>query len=168
MSTPFMGQVMLVGFNFVPRGFAACNGQLMAISQNQALFSLLGTTYGGDGVTTFALPNMQSRTPYGIGPNNPWGAIGGQENVTLSVSQIPSHMHVFGYSSQAGAARAPTDCLLGNTGSTAIYAPASGTQVPTNPGTIGMAGQSQPHSNIQPYTTLNFIIALQGIFPSRS
>src|ERR1044072_6647492 len=122
MSTPFMGQVMLVGFNFVPRGFAACNGQLMAISQNQALFSLLGPTYGGDGVTTFALVNIQRRTPDAIGPNNQWGAIGGLENVTLSVSQIPSHMHVFGYSSQAGAARAPTDCLLGNTGSTAIYA----------------------------------------------
>nr|WP_250626453.1 tail fiber protein [Pinirhizobacter soli] len=168
MSTPFMGQVMLVGFNFVPRGFAACNGQLMAISQNQALFSLLGTTYGGDGVTTFALPNMQSRTPYGMGSNNPWGAIGGQENVTLSVSQIPSHMHVFGYSSQTGNQRAPTNGLLGSTGSTSIYAPGSGTQVPTNPTTISMQGQSQPHSNIQPYTTLNFIIALQGMFPSRS
>ncbi|BDU19168.1 tail fiber protein [Dyella sp. GSA-30] len=169
MSIPFLGQVLLAGFNFAPKGFAACNGQLMAISQNQALFSLLGTTYGGNGVTTFALPNMQSRTPYGMGPNNTWGALGGTENVTLLSNQIPAHTHFFSYNTQTGNERSPANGLLGNTGSLPIYAPASGTpQVITHPNTIAPQGQNLPHSNIQPYTTLNFIIALQGMFPTRN
>lgn len=167
MSMPFLGQVMLAGFNLTPRGFAGCNGQLMAISQNQALFSLLGTTYGGNGVTTFALPNMQSRTPYGGGPNTAWGEMAGQENVTLLPNQIPTHNHLFCYSTQNGAERSPANSLLGNTGSTSIYAPANGPQVVTNSNTISAQGQSQPHSNMQPYTVVNFIIALQGVFPSR-
>lgn len=168
MSLPFLGQVMLVGFNFAPKNFAACNGQLMAISQNQALFSLLGTAYGGDGIRTFALPNMQSRTPYGMGTNTQWGELGGTENVTLLPNQIPSHTHLLGYSSQNGGERSPTNSLLGSTGSTSIYAPANGPQVPTLGSTISPTGQSLPHSNIQPSTALNFIIALSGVFPSRS
>lgn len=168
MSTPFLGQVMLVGFDWVPNGFAACNGQLLAISQNQALFSLLGTTYGGDGVTTFALPNMQSRTPSGMAAANRLGEMGGVENVTLSLNQIPTHTHLLCYSGQTGSERDPSSSLLGNTGSHSIYAPATGPQITTNGNTISPQGQSQPHDNMQPYTTLNFVICISGIFPSQN
>jgi microcystin-dependent protein len=168
MTDVFVGQVMLTPFSFAPRGFAQCDGALMAITQNQALFSLLGTVYGGDGQTTFQLPDLRGRTPYGIGNNYSLGQIGGQETVTLQSTQIPLHVHTAGYSTQSGAARNPNNALYGNTGSTSVYAPATGAQVTLNASTAGATGQSQPHSNLQPLSVLNFCIALSGIFPSRN
>jgi microcystin-dependent protein len=139
----------------------------MAINQNQALFSLLGTVYGGDGQTTFQLPDLRGRTPYGIGNNYTLGQLGGQEAVTLQTNQIPSHVHTAGYSTQNGAVRNPANALYGNTGATSIYAAATGSQVTLNANTAGATGQGVPHSNLQPFSVLNFCIALSGIYPPR-
>jgi len=172
MSTTYLGQIMLTGFGFAPRGMANCNGQLLPISQQQALFSLLGTTYGGNGVTNFSLPDLRSRTPIGAGGNGSTydiGQVGGVENVTLLPNQIPPHVHTANYTSTAGTARNPALGLYGQTATGhPIYANASGTAVPLNPGVITGGGGNLPHSNMQPYTVLNFCIALSGVFPSRS
>jgi len=174
MTEVFLGQIMLTGFQFAPKGFALCNGQILSIAQNQALFSLLGTTYGGNGTTNFQLPNMQSRTPVGFGNSvdggwNPTpyqlGETGGVENVTLLATQMPAHTHMVSGNTTAGAIRNPTNGLYG-TNSASIFGPSSGAQVALQG--IGMTGNSQPHSNIQPYTTINFVIALVGIYPSRN
>ncbi|CAH0124998.1 phage tail protein [Stenotrophomonas lactitubi] len=174
MTQVFLGQIMLTGFAFAPKGFAVCNGQLLSIAQNQALFSLLGTMYGGDGRTTFALPNLQSRTPVGAGPSadggwNPapyvQGDVGGVESVTLLPIQVPAHSPVVNGTTTAGTARNPTGGLYGTSGS-AIFGPANGTLVPLNG--VGPGGGGQPHANLQPYTVINFVIALNGIFPSRN
>lgn len=170
---PFLGQVMPVSFNFAPRNWAFCNGQTLAINQNQALFSLLGTIYGGDGITTFKLPDLRARTPIGVNSNGGYvpGQIGGTESVALNSQQIPQHMHTVNYSSTNGAARNPANALYGNTGTgaaNAIYANASGNQVPLNPATVSLTGNNLPHSNMQPYLVLNFCIALAGVFPSRN
>lgn len=169
MSDPYMGQITLMSFSFAPKYWAACNGQILPINQNQALFSLLGTSYGGDGVTNFRLPDLRGRTPYGMSDQYPIGQSAGSENVTLLGTQLPQHMHLAGYSTQAGAVRNPTGALYGDTGSaTPIYAGAGGSQVPLNQTTIGSSGQNQPHSNMQPYSVLNFCIALSGVYPSRT
>lgn len=170
---PLLGQVMPVSFNFAPRNWAFCSGQTLSIAQNQALFSLLGTIYGGDGVTTFKLPDLRARTPIGVNSNGSYvpGQIGGTESVTLNSQQIPNHMHTVNYSSTSGAARNPANALYGNTGTgaaNAIYANASGELVPLNSATVSLAGGNQPHSNMQPYLVLNFCIALAGVFPSRN
>lgn len=168
MSDPYLGQITLVSFPFAPKGWAACNGQLLPIEQNQALFSLLGIAYGGNGVNNFQLPDLRGRTPYGMSPQYPIGQSGGVETVALTGAQIPQHTHSAGYSTQAGSVRNPTGALYGDTGaSTPIYASAGGAQAPLNPTTVGTAGQNQPHSNMQPYSVLNFCIALSGTFPSR-
>ncbi|WP_426702275.1 phage tail protein [Rhodanobacter sp. Col0626] len=177
MADVYLGQIMLAGFGFPPRGFAACNGQLLPISQNQALFALLGVQYGGDGVASFALPNLQCRTPVGAGssadPN--WqpapyvqGEPGGNENVTLLGANLPPHLHSAQVSTTAGTAKNPTGTLYAGSGSEQIYAAASGPQVPLNPQTLALTGGNQPHQNMQPFRVLNFNIALSGIFPSRS
>ena len=168
MADAFIGQIMPASFGYAPKNWAQCNGATLPISQYQALFSLLGVAYGGNGVTTFLLPDLRSRTPYGAGGNYVLGQVGGTENVTLLSNQIPQHVHTAAYSSQNGAARSPANALYGNTGSNAIYADASSTQVPLNQATVGGTGQNLPHSNIQPYSVLNFCIALNGIFPSRN
>lgn len=175
MSTTYLGQIMLTGFGFAPRGMANCSGSLMSISQQQALFSLLGTIYGGDGVTTFALPDLRSRTPIGAGGNGSTytiGQKGGSENVTLLPNQIPPHIHLANYTTTGGTARNPALGLYGQTADNhAIYANASGppsTQVTLNPNGLTGGGGNQPHSNMQPYTVLNFCIALTGIFPTRN
>ncbi|UHQ25055.1 tail fiber protein [Lysobacter sp. 5GHs7-4] len=174
MTEVFLGQIMLTGFPFAPKGFALCNGQLLAIAQNQALFSLLGTMYGGNGTTNFALPNMQSRTPTGAGNSvdpgwNPTpytqGETGGVENVTLLTSQMPGHNHLVNGTNVAGALRNPTSGLYG-TNSTNIFGPGTGALVPLQG--VGPAGGNQPHPNMQPYTVINFVIALAGIYPSRN
>lgn len=174
MTEVFLGQIMLTGFQFAPKGFALCNGQLLPIAQNQALFSLLGTTYGGNGTTTFQLPNMQSRTPVGFGNSvdggwNPspyqLGETGGVENVTLLQTQMPGHNHLVNGTSATGAIRNPTNGLYG-TNSASIFGPSNGALVPLQG--MGMAGGTQPHANIQPYTVINFVIALVGIYPSRN
>lgn len=167
---PFLGQILLVPYNFAPRGWAFCNGALLSIAQNSALFSLLGTTYGGDGVTTFALPDLRGRVPIssGQGPGlQPYtlGEQTGSETVTLITTQIPAHTH----SVQAGigsSAVTPEGNFLGSDSVTSIYDVTAATTM--NPAMIGVAGGSQPHENRQPLLVMNYIIALEGIFPSRS
>jgi len=176
MSETFIGQIMMAGFSFAPRSYAQCSGQLLPINQNQALFSLLGTQFGGNGTTNFALPDLRSRTPVGSGisVDSGWqppavqiGQAAGVENVALLPTQIPAHGHQMGGTTAAGVAKNPGGALFASTG-VALYGNASGAGVPLNPNTCGVAGGGQPHPNLQPYTTINFCIALQGIFPSRN
>ena len=176
MSEFFMGQVVMTGFGFAPRYFAQCGGQILPIAQNQALFSLLGTQYGGNGVSNFALPDLRGRTPIGFGSSvDPgWlpspvniGETGGVENVTLLPTQLPQHIHSLQATTATGTTRIPKGNALASSASTALYAAAS-PNVTLAPQSISQAGNTQAHSNLQPYTTLNFCIALQGIFPSRN
>jgi microcystin-dependent protein len=166
---PFLGQLMLVPYNFAPQGWAFCNGQIMSIAQNSALFSLLGTTYGGNGQTTFALPDLRGRVAIssGQGPglqNYSLGEVAGSESVTLLSTQMPAHTHLVGAST--GSAQAtPDNAFPGSDTSTQIYDLAASTTM--NPQMIQPAGGSQPHENRQPYLVLNYIIALQGVYPSR-
>lgn len=171
MSEPFLGQILIFGFNFPPRGWAACNGQILPIAQNTALFSLLGTTYGGNGQTTFGLPNLQSRVPlhFGQGPglsNYDLGQAAGTETVTLLQTQMPAHGHLAGVSQAAGTTTRPSGKVPATAGA-AAYADASDGSA-FNPAFVQNAGGSQPHDNLQPYLALNFCIALEGIFPSRN
>ncbi|MEO7065998.1 MAG: tail fiber protein [Rhodanobacter sp.] len=172
MSDYFIGQIMLTGFNFAPRNFALCNGQLMPIAQNQALFALLGVQYGGDGVRTFALPDLRGRVPLNsgaaTGANYSAGDAGGVPSVTLNNANLPIHNHGMLGTSTAGAAKTPTGALYGNTsGTEALYAPSSGAQVVLAQQNLGAVGGNQPHNNMQPYEVVSFAIALTGIFPSR-
>ncbi|MEJ5125429.1 tail fiber protein [Comamonas sp. MYb21] len=176
MSEFFVGQVMMTGFVFAPKYFAQCNGQLLPIAQNQALFSLLGTQYGGNGSTNFALPDLRGRTPIGFGnsvdpgwspPPAGIGERGGVENVTLLPAQMPSHTHALQARTATGTTRIPKGNALATSASTALYATGS-PNVALAPQSISSAGNTQPHPNMQPSTTLNFCIALQGIFPSRN
>jgi microcystin-dependent protein len=171
VSEPFIGEIRMFGFNFAPKGWAMCNGQLMPISQNQALFALLGTTYGGDGVQTFALPNLQSRVAIhqGQGPGlSPYteGQAGGTENTTLNQAQMPAHNHGVQASTHPGRDTDPTGRVLGAPSAPLYDARSDGAAM--NPSMITSVGGSQPFSNIQPYLVVNFCIALQGIFPSRN
>jgi microcystin-dependent protein len=173
MSDQFLGEIRMTGFNFAPYGWALCNGQTMSISQNTALFSLIGTYYGGDGISTFQLPNLQSRVPIhqGQGPGlSPYvlGQNGGFENVTLSTQQMPQHNHLANTVSgpQATAPR-PSNAYPGNATSGSVYS--TGTPDSTfNNNFISYQGNSQPHNNLQPYLCISFCIALQGIYPSRN
>ena len=166
MATPFIGQISIFGFTFAPKNFAYCNGQLLSINQNQALFSLLGTTYGGNGTTTFGLPNLQGRTPMHVGTGFVLGQVGGEEAHTLTVSEIPVHTHGTVTSTAAGTAGDPSAAFLAD-GSKAAYAPGTPNQTMAA-GAIGNTGGSQSHNNMAPYLTINFCIALVGIFPSRN
>jgi microcystin-dependent protein len=182
MADQFLGEIRMVGFNFAPTGWALCNGQTMAISQNAALFALLGTQFGGNGTSTFALPNMQSCAPInqGQGPGLSDYVIGeltGTENVTLLSGELPLHSHTFGVSTAHGTLTSPSNAVLAVTASGAGRNPEPGnldfvasTSVNTtmSPNAVGTAGGNVPHTNIQPFLTINFIIALTGIFPSRS
>ena len=165
MSEPFLSEIKIVSFNFAPKGWALCNGQLLPINQNQALFSLLGTTYGGDGRVNFALPNLQGRIPIHFGNGHTLGEVGGEENHTLIASEMPAHTHTFSASNATPNQGTPA----GN-----MWASNSGAYSSAQPGatmnlaSISTAGGSQPHTNLQPFLVLNFIIALQVIFPSRS
>lgn len=179
MSSFYLGQITMFGFGFPPKGWALCNGQTLAINQNQALFSLLGTTYGGNGVTTFLLPNLQAALPVcegqGAGLSSyVMGQVGGNANVTLSLNQLPSHGHTF----NATKTNASAATLSGNipaksiVGSPAIFYATQGTPplvfVPMAAGACTTVGSSQAHSNLMPSLTINFCIALTGIFPSRN
>jgi microcystin-dependent protein len=166
MSTPFLSEIKIVSFNFPPKGWAFCNGQTLSIQQNAALFSLLGTTYGGNGVSTFQLPNLQGLMPVHQGSGFTLGQVGGAQNVTLIVSQMPLHTH------QAnGTTSSPSS---GSPGNNLWCQNSVNTYSDQNPGvamaaaSIGNAGGSQPHNNMSPYLVLNFVIALQGIYPSRN
>lgn len=166
MSSPFLAEIRLFSFNFAPRYWAQCNGQLLPINQNQALFSLLGTTYGGNGVTTFALPDMRGRAPLHFNGSFPQGAAGGAISHTLSVSELPAHTHIANGSTNTADKRTGT----GNTWAASPQSPylASTGNSTLSPTSLTSTGGSQAHPNEQPYLVLNFAIALQGIFPSRS
>jgi len=165
MSQPFLGEIKVISWNFPPKGWAFCNGALMAINQNQALFSILGTTYGGDGRVTFALPNLQGRLPVHVGNGIFLGEIAGETAHTLTIPELPAHVHVPDGSSVAGTLPSASGKLWGASGATP-YSPAPNTSM--NPTCISPQGGSQPHDNLSPYLVLNFIIALQGIFPSQN
>lgn len=167
MSEVFLGQIMLGGFDFAPAHFALCNGQILPIAQNQALFSLLGTQYGGNGTTTFALPDMRGRTPLGAGNGYSQGAAAGAEVVTLTNNTLPAHVHALMGSTAQATRRPPADALYGTTSGESIYA-APGGQATLAPQTLGTSGGGQAHNNMQPYLAVNFFIALNGIFPSRN
>lgn len=174
MSNQYLGEIRIVGFNFAPVGWALCNGQLMSISQNTALFALLGTTYGGDGVTTFALPNLQGRVPihFGQSPgtsNYVQGQMAGTEQTTLLVNQMPAHSHPVNCNIGGGTQASPSGGVpaVESTGTSLDYS-ASGDGNTMNSAMIGNTGGGQPVPIIQPYLCLNFIIALAGIFPSRN
>jgi microcystin-dependent protein len=164
MSTPFLAEVKIISWNYAPRGWAFCNGQLLPINQNQALFSLLGTTYGGDGRVNFALPNLQGRTPIHVGNSFVEGQASGEENHTLSIPELPAHNHIPAASSAVPNNGSASDHLwAANAGAYSASANSA-----LDPSAIGNAGGSQAHINMQPYLVLNFVIALQGIFPSRN
>ena len=178
MSDFFIGQVMMTGFNFAPKFWAQCNGQLLPINQNQALFALLGTQFGGNGTTNFALPDLRGRTPLGYAtsadpswqpPPVQMGQSDGAENVTLLSTNLPAHVHSVNASTKAGDNRIPRDKVYATntTADQSLYAASSGPLVPLNQQTVAPAGGNQPHPNLQPYTAINFCIALSGIFPSR-
>ena len=176
MSEFFIGQVMMTGFNFAPKFWALCNGQLLPINQNQALFSLLGTQYGGNGTTNFALPDLRSRTPIGYAssvdpawqpPAVQIGQSAGVENVTLLTSNLPPHAHAPQASTQAGTARNPSNATFAST-PVDLHGPSTGNLVPLRSDSVTPSGGNQPHSNLQPYSVINFCIALSGIFPSRN
>lgn len=176
MADNFLAEIRIVGFTFAPKGWAFCNGQLLPLSQNTALFSLLGTTYGGDGRTTFALPNLQGCAPLHFGQGsglNPYvlGQIGGEAAVSLALSQLPQHTHTASANASNGDVNNPVGSVwakphLGKT-PVNIYSSAVGVGALPMSG-LAPAGGSLPHNNMPPYLTLNFVIALQGIFPSRS
>lgn len=164
MATPFLGEVRLCSFNFAPRGWALCYGQSLAINQNQALFSLLGTMYGGNGVTTFALPDLRGRMPMHMGAGYTQGQAAGAVNHTLSIAEMPAHVHPLvgttdlgNRSSAAGNHPAAARGHYGPAGDTALHL-----------SSVTVVGGSQPHNNMPPYLVLSFAIALQGIFPSRN
>lgn len=169
MAEPFLSEIRIMSFEFAPKGWALCNGQLLPINQNQALFSLLGTTFGGDGRVTFALPDLRARTPIHVGSGHTLGERGGEQAHTLSIAELPEHVHVLNGSGSIGNSIAPRSATAGN-----ILAQDPGnayTSSATNltalfPSSVGNVGGSQAHLNMQPFLTLNFCIALQGIFPS--
>jgi microcystin-dependent protein len=165
MGTPYMSEIRIMSFNFPPKGWAFCNGQFLPINQNQALFSLLGTTYGGNGQTTFALPDLRGRVPIHMGAGFIEGEAGGQEAHTLTLSELPAHTHQLNGSATNADVVTPVGNVLAQ--SSQLYGPPA--QFTTlDPSTNGVVGGSQAHQNMQPYLTLSFCIALQGIFPSRS
>lgn len=171
MSEPFLGMIIIVPYNFAPRGWAFCNGQILPIAQNTALFSLLGTTFGGNGQTTFALPDLRGRVPNsaGQGPglsSYDLGQVGGTENTTLTVNNLASHNHSANCFSDDANAAVPSGNVLANAPSNMYATVAPNAQM--NPLAIGLTGGNQPFSILGPYLTLNFCIALEGIFPSRN
>lgn len=163
MATPYLSEIKIMSFGFAPKGWAFCNGQLLPINQNQALFSCLGTTYGGDGRVNFALPNLQGRIPMHLGNGHNLGEAAGEQAHTLSLTELPAHTHTWGATNTPANAPNPTSNLLGgapeynSAGNVAMF-----------PGVLSTVGGTQPHLNMQPFLTLNFCIALQGIFPTQN
>ena len=173
MADPFLAEIRIFAFNFAPRYWAFCDGQLLPISQNTALFSLLGTTYGGDGKSTFALPDLQGSAPMhpGQGPGlslHDLGETGGSKTVTLLESEIPSHSHTVGVSAGDAYAQSPAGEKLATGIGIGQYAPANGQPAQLSSNTLAPAGGDQPHNNLQPYLVVYFCIALQGVFPPRT
>jgi microcystin-dependent protein len=171
---PFIGEIAMVGFNFAPRGWAMCDGQLLPISSNTALFALLGTTYGGDGRTTFGLPDLRGRFPthMGTGPGlstRQWGSTGGAEQVTMTAGQMPTHSHVLSGQTSNGTSDSPAGGMLArDPAGTPGYGDGAANVAAMHASSIGTAGLGQPQANMPPFLTINFVIALEGIFPSRN
>lgn len=177
MSEPFLSEIKIMSFGFPPKGWALCNGQLLPINQNQGLFSLLGTTYGGDGRVTFGLPNMQGQVPVHQGSGFNLGGLGGQESHTLTVAELPTHLHtmqgrasapVAGGAQTPGPTRYVAEAKTTAVGNPAVQNFATTNTVAMSPQSTQLVGGNQPHPNQQPYLVLTFIIALQGIFPSQN
>jgi microcystin-dependent protein len=167
MAEPFLSEIRIMSFVFAPKGWALCNGQLLPINQNQALFSLLGTTYGGNGQTNFALPDLRARVPIHMGSGHTLGERGGEPAHTLSIAEIPTHAHVLSASPTAGNQPVVTGNVMASSAPNPVYGPPNNL-VALNPGTVTNTGGSQAHLNMQPFLTLNFCIALIGIFPSQN
>jgi microcystin-dependent protein len=167
MSEPFLGEIRPFSFGFAPKGWALCNGQLLPINQNQALFSLLGTMYGGNGVTTFALPDLRGRAGMHISQTHPQGQSAGTESITLSAAQLPAHNHPANASNATATQAGPTGKYWAQDSDGNVVYNSTGSS-PMAAGAIGNAGGGQAHSNMQPYLVVNYCIALQGIFPSRN
>lgn len=165
MSEPFLSEIKLISFGFPPKGWALCNGQLLPINQNQALFSLLGTTFGGDGRVTFALPNLQGRVPVGVGNGHTLGEVGGEYAHTLSIPEMASHVHPAAVAATASAATPTSSTVLAQPGKAAYSTTAAGAMAA---GSVSTVGGNQPHENTAPYLALYYVIALQGIFPSQN
>ncbi|HEX5056964.1 MAG TPA: tail fiber protein [Gammaproteobacteria bacterium] len=177
MADPFIGEIRLLSFSYPPKNWAPCSGQLLSIAQNQALFSLLGTTFGGDGITTFGLPDLRGRVPRHPDNSNPQGAKAGVENVTLNATQVPPHTHQVMVSSKTNGSQDEYENAVIGLGLLAsanpqvpanVYAPANaGATQALTPGTVSSVGGNQPHTNLQPSLVTNFCISLAGIYPSR-
>ena len=168
MSSPFVGEIRMFAGNFAPSGWAFCQGQLLPISENEVLFNLIGTTYGGDGQNTFALPDLQSRVPVHVGPGFALAQSGGVESVTLTTSQIPAHSHVPQCNSNPATAAGPGGNVWAVANpSVTIYSNVA-PSLAMDPAAVGASGGSQPHDNMIPFLVINFIISLFGIFPSQT
>jgi len=175
MSDPYIGEIRMFGGNFAPAGWVFCDGQLMPISENDALFTLLGTTYGGDGQETFGIPDLRGRVPVHMGPINQIGESAGVEQVTLTIQQLPSHNHpMLAANSPSTTSQPGTATILadeGPAGITSVFtyiAPGGANQTPLSPQSIGPAGGSAPHDNIQPTLCINYILSLYGVFPTQT
>jgi microcystin-dependent protein len=166
MAEPFLAEIRIMSFNFPPKGWAFCNGQFLPINQNQALFALLGTTFGGNGQTTFALPNLRGRVPVHMGDGIVLGEAAGQEAHTVNIQELPAHVHFVNCASPTASNEDPLNRMPGRAAGNAYGAATA--LVAMAPQMVGSVGGSQPHENRQPYLVLNFCIALQGIFPSQN
>ncbi|MBR0869708.1 phage tail protein [Bradyrhizobium tropiciagri] len=166
MSEPFLSEIRMMSFNFPPKGWAMCNGQILPVNQNQALFSLLGDVYGGNGQTTFGLPNLQGRVPIHTGSGFELGQHSGEQGHTLTTAEMPKHSHLVNVTNSNGTVPTNAGGWLGafNNG----YTPPANPTTSLRPETISIVGGNQAHNNMQPYLTINFSIALQGIFPSQN
>jgi microcystin-dependent protein len=165
VTTPFLSEIKIMAFGFAPKGWAQCNGQLLPINQNQALFSLIGTTYGGDGRVNFGLPNLQGKAPIHLGTGHPIGEFGGETTHALTIGEAPVHTHAAAGTTTAGDSPIPAGNYLG--GAANMYGPLANT-VPLQQATVSSVGGGQPHENMQPYLALNFCIAIAGIFPTQN
>lgn len=169
MAEPFLAETRIMSFNFAPKGWAMCNGQLLPINQNQALFALLGTTFGGDGRANFGLPDLRGRTPIHVGNGHTVGEKGGEQAHTLSLAELPAHKHVLNSSTQAVTTNIPDiGTALSNTAPNQVYNTSNKNLTAMNSASITTTGGSQSHLNMQPFLSLNFCIALQGVFPSQT
>ncbi len=167
MSDPYVGEIRMFGGSFAPAGWMFCDGQLLPISENETLFNLIGTTYGGDGQSTFALPDLRGRVPIHVGNSHILAETGGVEEVTLTVQQIPAHNHTFSVSTASGTGTAPANAVLASGSNVSIFRPDTIPNQPMNAAAVSPIGGSQPHENVQPYLTISYIISLFGIFPQQ-
>jgi microcystin-dependent protein len=168
MAEPFLSEIRIMSFGFPPKGWALCDGQLLPINQNQALFSLLGTTYGGDGRVNFGLPNLQGRAPIHMGSGHTLGERAGEQAHTLSISEIPTHVHSGQVTNVVGTQPVPASAFLAQDTTALAYLAPDNNLAPLQPASLASVGGSQAHLNMQPFLVLNFSIALQGIFPSQN